>query len=566
MGILGAVIGGASGAAVVNILINGIDNFSKTFALANLSIKKIGIGLGLLGVAGGVAIAGLVKKAANLETAFRGVDVILGETGAAEAKFGKEVKRLSSELPIQGGRIAVLNGLYEVISAGITDTEDATNLLTTATEQAVAGNIDMSTSVKALTSIMRGMGTEFSQASVVSSKLFRTVDLGQVTFEELASNIGTLIPFAKTLGIELEEVLAGVTTLSGVTGDASEVTTQFRSIMGSMVKPTTEMTKVLGLLGFATGEAAIKELGFLGTLEAIADAAKENELSIGKIIGRKEGLTAFFQVVGESAETYEENLNKITESTDDAADKLKIATDTMQADWTNAVNNINIILEDFGSSLKETLAPVIQDLSENLQSLTNFLDTDFGRSITAATALILLGVVAALLLAGAIWLATLPFIAIGLAIIAGIFILKKFGDFIAAAAPSIANIFIDNVNSMTAVIESFINGLINAINAVTSFLGLSGQIKNVSFGRIARRAVGVQDVSALGGLVSADKLDQLAAEKLINILSLRKLVDPLNIVKPSGVVNNIQIDQIFGTDPEEISKALSEELSAKTSL
>ncbi|KKK88889.1 hypothetical protein LCGC14_2738600, partial [marine sediment metagenome] len=62
VGVIGAVIGGVTGAATVNILINGIDNFSKTFALANLSIKKIGLGLGVLGVAGGVAIGLLVKK------------------------------------------------------------------------------------------------------------------------------------------------------------------------------------------------------------------------------------------------------------------------------------------------------------------------------------------------------------------------------------------------------------------------------------------------------------------------------------------------------------------------
>lgn len=547
VGVIGAVIGGVTGAATVNILINGIDNFSKTFALANLSIKKIGLGLGVLGVAGGVAIGLLVKKAAGLETAFRNVDVILGEVGAAEDRFGEEVRRLSTELPIQGGRIAVLSGLYEVISAGITDTEDATNLLTTATEQAVAGNIDMSTSVKALTSIMRGMGTEFSQASIVSSKLFRTVDLGQVTFEELAGNIGQVIPFAKTLGVELEEVLAGVTTLSGVTGDASEVTTQFRSIMGSMVKPTSEMTNVLKLMGFATAEAAIEQLGFLGTLQAISVAAEENQLSIGKIIGRKEGLTAFFQLVDTSAGTYEENLKQITDATDDAAEKLKIATDTITSDWQLALNNINVILEDFGDEFKDILAPAISEFAILMKDFGDFLNTDFGKSMSGTVAsVLLLGVAVALVIGlGALLFTT--FGAVVAAVTAGIIILVQFGKFIKAAWPSIRNIFVDNVNGIIESLESLVNAIINTINAISGFLGL-GQIGNVSFGRLSRA-----DVSGA---------DDIAAGKIVNFVN-----KGFNIADPIGrrgfIIN---IENIFGTDPEEISKALSDELSAKTTL
>ncbi len=548
MALLGAIIGGASGAAVLNIVINGIDNFSKTFTKAGVGIKTLGLGLTALGVAGAIGIGLLVKKAAKLETAFRNVDVILGETGAAEERFGQTVRDLSSELPIQGGRISVLSGLYEVISAGITDTADVTNLLTTATQQAVAGNVDMSISVKALTSIMRGFGMEFSQANLVSSKLFRTVDLGQITFEEISTTIGRLIPFADSLGISLDELLAGMSSLSGVTGDANEVSTQFRSIMGALIKPTQDMQDIIAQLGFETGAAAIAQLGFLGTLNAIAGAAENSNANIGKILGRKEALTAFFAVTGASGDTYVKNLEEIGAAQDLLAEKIGIATDSMEADWRTAINNINIILEDFGGEFKDAVAPAISAVAIALQDLTTFLDTDFGKTLVGVIAIFtLLGIGIAIVVGVILLLATTTGAFVGVVILA-IIVLNGFWRFMKAAMPSIKRIVISSINGIVTAFEFMVNKIIQGVNAIRSFLGFS-EVAEVSFGRLATpRAPETPGEVAAGLLVGAS-------------------ANPFAGIGVGGArIFNIRIEQIFGTDPEEISKALSDELSAKTTL
>lgn len=565
MGILGAVIGGASGAAVVNILINGIDNFSKTFARAGVGMKALGLGMAAVGVAGIAASVLLIRKASKLEDAFRGVDVILGKAGAAEERFGEEVRRLSSELPIQGGRIAVLSGLYEVISAGITDTADATALLDTATQQAVAGNIDMSTSVKALTSIMRGYGMEFSQASVVSSKLFRTVDLGQITFEEISTTIGRLIPFADSLGISLNELLAGMTTLSGVTGDANEVSTQFRSIMGAIVKPTQDMMDVLTALGFATGEAAIEELGFLETLKAINTAADENNLNVGKILGRKEALTAFYALVGKSADTYADNLDKVGAATDDLQGKLGIATDTIASDWTLAVNNINIALEDMGGTLSENAAPAVTGFASIMQSLTTFMNTEFGGSLSATS--ILFGAIASVvaLVVGVLALLGTAFGVIVLVVTSAVVIIvgfimtimdiiknwditvefftvrwRRFWGWIKDAAGVGTAYVIDKFNIMADVVKAVANAIIDSINLITRAIsvipGIS--IPLVPKFRSAFEATPSLGLPGIGTIASVKEKDR----------------------------TTINIENIFGLDSEDVSKSLSDELFGKTSL
>ncbi|GAH78819.1 unnamed protein product, partial [marine sediment metagenome] len=90
------------------------------------------------------------------------------------------------------------------------------------------------------------------------------VKLGQTTFPELAVNLGKVVPLASTLKIETAELFGVFATLTGVTGNASEVATQFRGVLAATAKPTEDLTNLMHSLGYESATAAIEQKGLAG--------------------------------------------------------------------------------------------------------------------------------------------------------------------------------------------------------------------------------------------------------------------------------------------------------------
>ena len=160
-----------------------------------------------LGAAAGVAATALtigigargVRAAANLETAMANVASISSEVAGNMAGVTKEIRQLARDANADPRLLSA--GLYQTISAGITDTGDAMAFLRQATDSARAGLTDISTTVNVLSSILAAYGDDVSEVESVSDKLFKTVDVGKTTFAELASSIGSVAPIAANTGV-----------------------------------------------------------------------------------------------------------------------------------------------------------------------------------------------------------------------------------------------------------------------------------------------------------------------------------------------------------------------------
>lgn len=573
VGIAGGLIGGA----VINILIKANDKYSKEITKAQKQLRNLGKTGALIGTALATGIFIAVKAANKLESAFRNVDIILGEVGAAEKRFGSIVKDLSSNLAIQGGRVEVLNGLYQVISSGITDTEEATALLTTATKQAVAGNIDLTTSVDALSAFIRGYGVSATEATRISGRMFKAVDLGQITFQGLADNVGKVIPLAAAMGTTMEEVLAVFSTLTGVTGDVSEVSTQLASIFRALLKPTQEMEDALQLLGFSSATAALEALGLQGLLQGLRDVTNDDVTAFADLFGRLEAVNAALLLTGDSAGTFLDNLKLINDETGTLDAKLEIASDTFENKFILAVNNAQLALEDIGKAFKKALGPVLTEvITPGLKALNTILGIlpDEGKEsvalfliIGAAVSFLAVAIAAVLLilapLAGGFAAAALI---IG-GVTAGIFLLVKAGQLLISNWDKIkaktAEVFGDlkilftvllpkwaktGFDFVIDLIQGWLNLYVKAINFVINLLDKIPGI-NISF-RIPELDL---------GRLSDDRNIPLLEEAPTGKRALVAGDTP-------GSTIIVNIDTVQGLDAEDISQNLSRELSNKVSL
>ncbi len=96
--LLGAIGGGALGGAAVNIVINGIDKFSKTFTKANVGLMKLGAGITAVGIAGAFAVGGLLKLSGQLEQNRIAFTTMLGSAEEAD-KLLRDLSEFASKTP-----------------------------------------------------------------------------------------------------------------------------------------------------------------------------------------------------------------------------------------------------------------------------------------------------------------------------------------------------------------------------------------------------------------------------------------------------------------------------------
>lgn len=95
--------------------------------------------------------------------------------------------------------------------------------------------------------------------------------------------------------------MAGFSTLTGVTGNASEVATQLKGAIQSIVAPSAEGAKAMQALGVEYGANAIAAKGLGGVMQDLYEKAQGNPELIKAMIPEVRALTAVLALGGEQS-------------------------------------------------------------------------------------------------------------------------------------------------------------------------------------------------------------------------------------------------------------------------
>ena len=290
----------------------GLSSAQRSLQNAGQSMKNLGKGM-TLGLTAPLLAIGAAANKAGTE---------LNRNMANVASLGVSTQRVNElrdsvqSLAIETGKSTtdVAQGLYQVISA-FGDTADTANILAINVKAAAAGLATTEEAIALTSAVTKGYGDTNAEAVQHAADLaFVTVQLGQTTFPELAGSIGRVTPLAAALGVAMEEMFAVMATATGVTGSASEVSTQLRGILQSMMAPTGAMVKLYEQLGVAGGAALIEQLGLGGAIETIVAAAEKSGTPLQKYIGSIEGQTLALALAGPQAESYRQKLDAMTKA------------------------------------------------------------------------------------------------------------------------------------------------------------------------------------------------------------------------------------------------------------
>ena len=85
----------------------------------------------------------------------------------------------------------------------------------------------------------------------------------------MANSMKPLFPLSSTLNMSLEELFGSMATLTGVTGNTAEVSTQLKAVFSNLIKPTTAMQKLIEKYGYSNSQAMLETKGFAGVLEIL---------------------------------------------------------------------------------------------------------------------------------------------------------------------------------------------------------------------------------------------------------------------------------------------------------
>ncbi|NGT96496.1 phage tail tape measure protein [Clostridium perfringens] len=261
-------------------------------------------------------------------------------------------------------------GMYTCISSIGDAGEETGRIFNVMANSAKAGGAETNDAVALISAGMKGYNQVNEEtAKQISDLAFQTAKLGVTTFPEMASSMKPLFPLSSTLNISMQELFGSMATLTGVTGNTAEVSTQMKAVFSNLIKPTTDMDKLIKKYGYSNGQAMIKAKGLTGVLQILQKETGGQSDKLGKLFSSTEALTAVTALTGTQFDNFKDKtkaMNDALGSTDKALEKIN---NTTGNDLRTSLNMAKNSLVGFG----EVLAPFISMGAKALSTLTKGL-------------------------------------------------------------------------------------------------------------------------------------------------------------------------------------------------
>ena len=229
------------------------------------------------------------------------------------AALKDSVTELSKEIPLTRDELA--NGLYQVISNGVPE-DNWIDYLRASAKASVGGVADLGEAVKVTSTLIKNYGLSWQDATAIQDKIQLTAKNGVTSFEQMAQALPRVSGNAATLGVSVDDLMATFATLTGVTGNTAEVSTQLAAVFTALVKPSSEATKMAQQMGIEFNAAAIKSAGgfrqFLTQLDASVKGYAQSSGMLSKevyakLFGSAESLRALGPLTTQLKDKFAEN-------------------------------------------------------------------------------------------------------------------------------------------------------------------------------------------------------------------------------------------------------------------
>ena len=236
---------------------------------------------------------------------------------------------------------------------------------------AVAGLSDTNTAVNALTSVVNAYGLGVEGADEVSNTFFAAIKAGKTSFEELNAGLANVVPAASAAGIGFDEVAGTIAKLTTVGIPTAQATTQLRSAIVELQKPSKPLADALAKIGLNAqnmGAELAKPReeggGLVNVLQRLQASAAESGQSLTQIFGSAEAASAALALTGANAESTNQILQNVgADIADNVAGKaFEAASQSIDVQFRTIANKLQATF----NSIFAALAPVISTVLDKV--------------------------------------------------------------------------------------------------------------------------------------------------------------------------------------------------------
>lgn len=329
-----------------------------------------------LAVTGGIAAG--IRGAHQYADAIAEVSTLVDTAAVDVGHLKDQVLELAAAQ--NQSELTVARGLYQALSAGVSDANDALELTAQASKLAVAGVAEVSDTVDLLTTVLNAYSLQAGEAANVSDVLFSTVQLGKTTVPELSAALGRVLPIANQVGVSFEEVAAAVATLTLNGLSTAEAVTQVRAVLNALLRNADAVDEAMQAVGGSFSTADIRAHGLVEALQTIQTASGGTAEGMLALLGEVEAVGGASGLLANDAERLRETLDSLRDSagsTEQAFEKQMAAPSKVVS---QALNQARVAAVKFGDRLLESAARVIKMVqgSEELVTLGKRLGVILG--------------------------------------------------------------------------------------------------------------------------------------------------------------------------------------------
>ncbi|CDA69357.1 phage tail tape measure protein TP901 family core region [Clostridium sp. CAG:510] len=311
------------------------------------------------------------KEAAAYETNMAKVYTIADEAKVTQSDMAAQLMEQSTVLVQSSNDLA--DAAYNAISAG-QDTANTVGFVADATKLAIGGYTDATTSVDILTTAMNAYKMEAEQSTHVADALITTQNLGKVTVNELAANMGKVIPIAAAYNVNMDQLSSSYAILTANGIKAAESTTYIKGMLNELGDSGSTVGKILKEeTGMSFGELMEQGLSLGDVIEILGESVNNDSAAFNELWSSSEAGVGALSILGSGAEKFNsvlEQMENSTGATEAAFQKMTDTTEYAEKRMQIASQNLQIAI---GNELNPTLKELYNTGTDAFTWATEFV-------------------------------------------------------------------------------------------------------------------------------------------------------------------------------------------------
>ena len=312
-----------------------------------------------------------VKTFADFEYEFAKIEGLVGISGATVQEWGNQILEMASSFGKAPQELA--EALYFITSSGFKSAE-AMEVMKTSAMAASAGLGETKDIANIVTSAINAYGKANITAAQAADVLTVAVREGKGEPAELVKAFATVIPVAAKLGVHFDQVGGAIAAMTRYGIPAANASTYLRQTLFTLLKPTNQVKKGLAQFGLTAQDVrnSLRSDGLIDTLQMLQEKIGTNEEALGQIFPNIRAFMGVTSLLGANLEETIGVFNDTKNSLGATAAAFEIISQTTKFKFNAAMAEAKATLIKFGEAIMEMLLPTIVNITRKIRDLGNW--------------------------------------------------------------------------------------------------------------------------------------------------------------------------------------------------